>query len=209
MKWYRLTVSKPSNALPPLHRAQSQIHLPPPSPYMPAPSQVHPSFSRPPTTQALPDPRSAHARAVGSQQLDVPRLSEYDDLPPLPSLLNQSTIPSRNDEIEVVDTPTHTSTAANRRRKPNEIRNRPSPPANDTKRGGRNLGSKGFSMPEDGKVVDCVEEVQPIGGDGWEKVAVKYNTWAKEKGYPERTVQSLKKRFERVSREVLYLLVLY
>ncbi|KAJ7219535.1 hypothetical protein GGX14DRAFT_560615 [Mycena pura] len=61
---------------------------------------------------------------------------------------------------------------------------------------GRPKGAAGFGADETNKILDLVETNQPIGQQGWDKVAAKYNEWAEAEGHKMRTAQSLDKKFK-------------
>ncbi|KAJ3536322.1 hypothetical protein NMY22_g6089 [Coprinellus aureogranulatus] len=180
-------------ASPPAYQPQSQVHLPPPAPYMPPPSPSLPLLFETPL-------RLQHSAACNTTTLFNP--PQYTNTP-LTTLLppqNLQSARSSDDEVEVVDAPASTSSKpTTTKHSNNDASSRAPPPAPQPKHGGRSQGSKGFSENEDEQLVTCVEEIKPIGGNGWERVETKYNKWAEMNEYPDRTAQSLKKRFERIN----------
>lgn len=71
------------------------------------------------------------------------------------------------------------------------------PQAKTTWYKGGSSGRKSFTVAELELLNECVEEVGFEGGDLWDKVVEKYNRERSE--WPERTVNSLKKKFTEVS----------
>ena len=67
-------------------------------------------------------------------------------------------------------------------------------------RGGRGQGSKNYNSSELDFLLTCVEEVLPLGQQHWAEVANKYETWRKVQDETYRDIDSLKMKFDKLSR---------
>eukprot|EP00171_Calliarthron_tuberculosum_P001334 IDg1334t1 len=65
--------------------------------------------------------------------------------------------------------------------------------------GGRMAGHKNYTAPELDRLLDIVEEIEPIGANMWASVGEEYAKWATEKEYNQRDSAILKQNFDRLS----------
>ena len=59
----------------------------------------------------------------------------------------------------------------------------------------RKPGSKKFSQPEVDLMLTCIQNELPLGSDAWDEVCSQYNILAARKGFCERDVESIKRKF--------------
>ncbi|KIY47574.1 hypothetical protein FISHEDRAFT_27910, partial [Fistulina hepatica ATCC 64428] len=64
------------------------------------------------------------------------------------------------------------------------------------RRRGRSAGAPNYSADDKEALLDCVEQLLPVGAKGWEQLAVEFNVWAVENGRPERLTKSLEAKFK-------------
>lgn len=74
--------------------------------------------------------------------------------------------------------------------------------AGETTVAGRPRGAKNYSASELKALISCVDEVVPIGSQGFGEVANLYNRVAKEKGWAHRSEKPLRQRWDKVNKFV-------
>ena len=65
---------------------------------------------------------------------------------------------------------------------------------------GRSIGAANYKDEDLDALMDVAEVVIPVGKRGWNMVAVDFAEWVKETGRPERSADSLEKKFKQVVR---------
>lgn len=65
---------------------------------------------------------------------------------------------------------------------------------------GRSVGAANYRDDDLDALMDIAEVIVPVGKKGWNTVAVEFAEWAKENGRPERSSDSLEKKFKQVVR---------
>ncbi|KAI5991705.1 hypothetical protein F5J12DRAFT_727258, partial [Pisolithus orientalis] len=59
-------------------------------------------------------------------------------------------------------------------------------------------GAGNYTMSDMNMLLDCIEEELPLGQQGWQVVATKFNKWASKNGYPDCKVSSLETKYKQL-----------
>ncbi|KAF9058002.1 hypothetical protein BJ165DRAFT_99254 [Panaeolus papilionaceus] len=173
-------------------------------------------FSGPYPHHHHPQPHHSYPN-LSTHEAPSKRSNPYPDLPPLDDEeLPRSVIPGRDVEMDSsgqhgsASSGTQPRTGVPSASQPKQPRSSaavgkatpqgPSATAVPAKRkaGGRATGSTNFTDDDVTHLLELVEKLLPIGGDGWEALTTTFNTWAVSKKRPERDNQSLKNKFDRL-----------